>query len=182
MSSTFSNSYDLLWLNNESSQFAEVRNYYADNPSKYRFFKIINDDAKIKAIPMRFLAVSANLKDPYILASNEFLKLPRSLQAAAIWHEIGHIHHGHKQAGSQEEIRKLRLSYIDSNQVMPDELEADQFATKRAGRDSVSRFIEHLIRTRPVGKEGDLNELGRKELQLRLDKLRSMGNEPVGNK
>jgi hypothetical protein len=52
---------------------------------------------------------------------------------------------------------------------MQEELEADQFAVVRLGKAAVIAFLGHCLATRPSGESLGRNELGRRELQLRIE-------------
>ncbi len=99
------------------------------------------------------------------------MALPVNVREAGIWHEVGHIHYKHyfkMPIANQDELRKTRIGYINSGNVMPIEKEADEFAVKRIGKEAVIDFLGFLLETRPGGNMNSLNEMGRKELESRM--------------
>jgi hypothetical protein len=46
--------------------------------------------------------------------------------------------------------------------------EADEFAAGIAGKDALVAFLHHLLVSRPAGEAGSWNEVGRRELELRI--------------
>ncbi len=178
MNNEFGDNYKLLWRKRDM-QVAEVRNRANDN-SGYRVIRVIQDDALMQKINMRFIVATWTDGKPYLIVASEFLQLPRDCQNAVIWHEVGHIHHEHHDTPderglhTQADIRASRIAYIEKSEVEPDEIEADDFAVSRVGKQPVLAFIELLLKTRPKGAPGGLNELGRKELKLRITRIQNL--------
>lgn len=57
---------------------------------------------------------------------------------------------------------------------MKEEKEADKFAVKKTNKELVLSFLNFLIKTRPNGKSGGLNDLGKKELELRIKYIKKL--------
>ena len=56
---------------------------------------VVRNDETLTRIRMRYIATTEEAGEPLILVSDEFLNFPRPEREAALWHEVGHIHHGH---------------------------------------------------------------------------------------
>jgi hypothetical protein len=141
------------------------------NNRVHRTIPILAADDWMRSINMRFLVVRGLDSKPHIVVSDLFMALPISFREAAIWHEIGHVHYGHHNGNytKQEQLRTARLAAIQAGRVMQEELEADQFAVVRLGKAAVIAFLGHCLATRPSGASLGRNELGRRELQLRIE-------------
>jgi hypothetical protein len=66
---------------------------------------------------------------------------------------------------------------IKKRQVMPIEEEADRFAVDRAGKGAVIDFLNYVLATRPTGGNLAWNEMGRKELEIRIAAIQDYGSE-----
>ena len=55
------------------------------------------------------------------------------------------------------------------------EEEADRFAVLQAGKEAVIGFLEHILSTRPSGEKLGLNEIGKRELEIRIESIRVGG-------
>jgi hypothetical protein len=131
----------------------------------------------MERIHMRFLATSWGDGGPKIQVSSAFMTLPRELREAGIWHEVGHVHHEHcfrHDFRNQAQLTTARLKAIEEGQVLPMEVEADRFAVARAGRDALIAFLQHILSTRPTGGELGWNDMGRRELQIRIAAIEAL--------
>jgi hypothetical protein len=138
---------------------------------------VLLDDPLMQRISMRFLATSWGSRGPEIIVSDAFMALPMNFREAAIWHEVGHIHHEHvlqREFQDQSQLRAARISAIQNGQVISHEIEADRFAIKRVGRDAVTGFLAHLLKTRPRGGELGWNDIGCRELELRIATIQAL--------
>jgi hypothetical protein len=175
----FGDKYRLVWRKVGEKQVGEVRNYAIDGKG-YRRVVILLDDELIKKNKMRFLATSWDASGPKIYVSTLFLALPQRLRAAGIWHEIGHVHYEHPLRISfqgQAELRTARILAIKKGKVMPIEEEADRFAIDRAGKDAVIDFLNYVLTTRPSGGNLGWNEMGKKELEIRIAAIQDYGSQ-----
>jgi len=97
------------------------------------------------------------------------MALTLGFKEAAIWHEVGHIHHEHsRDFQDQAQLRAARIAAIHNGQVVSHESKADHFALVRVGKDALIGFLTHLLQTRPTGGELGWNDAGRRELELRI--------------
>jgi len=109
--------------------------------------KIINIDAK------DLIAVS--LKNYRIYVGGRFMKLTPQFKEAAIWHEVGHFHCGHFYQ-KQTEIR--------GGGIVPlRELEADQFAISKIGKDTFLSFLQFMSSLKYHNDDSKL------EFEMRID-------------
>jgi len=132
---------------------------------------VLLDDSEMQRISMRFLATSWGRRGPEIMVNNAFMALPMNFREAAIWHELGHIHYEHHlqvEFQDQSQLRAARISAIQNGEVILHETQADRFAIERVGRDAVTGFLAHLLKTRPRGGELGWNDIGCRELELRI--------------
>ncbi len=178
MNNEFGDDYKLLW-HKRDMRVAEVRNYSNDK-SGYRVIRVIQNDALMQKINMRFIVSTWTDGEPHAIVTSGFLQLAHEYKDAAIWHEVGHIHHEHyhtlaeRGLHTQADIRARRIACIEKGEVEPDEIEADDFAISRVGKQPVLAFIELLLKTRPKDPPSGLNELGRKELKLRITRIQNL--------
>ena len=171
----FGDTYRLLWRRPGTNYVGEVRNYTLDRKG-YRRVPILLDDALMKEINMRFLTASWDDKGPAINVSTTFMMIPRRLREAGIWHEIGHIHHEHHLSGEfrdQSQLRAARLTATKNGLVLPIEEEADRFAVQQSGKEALIDFLEYILGTRPSGEKLGLNEIGKRELEIRIASIRA---------
>ena len=175
----FGDNYEIVWGDDQGSierLTAEVRNYTLDG-AQYRRIPVLRDDAKIRGYNMRFIVCDYDGDEPSIIVSDEFLALPQNMQSAAIWHEVGHVHHEHNFRFSQTDAhahRRERIALIRDGRVQQLELEADCFAVKMAGSAAIIAFLQRLLDTRPKGESGGVNDLGRIELELRIVEIKAI--------
>ena len=170
----FGDRYRLLWRSDRPPRVAYVRNY-AENQRGFRSTPVVLDDGLIKEWRMRFLAYSGRRPQDTIFVSNEFMDLAVGLREAAIWHEVGHVHFDHARRydfSSQEGIQSARVDAIQNGRIVEWEAEADSFAVARVGPEAFIAFLTHVLGTRPTGAPTGLNELGRRELELRIEATR----------
>lgn len=105
-SNGFGDIYYIIWFLPNTKSLDEVRNY-ADDLRRYRRIGISIGDDILKKMNRRFLMTEWTTNGPKIRVSRAFLTIPRSLREAGIWHEVGHIHYGHRDiddAGKQTEL------------------------------------------------------------------------------
>jgi hypothetical protein len=172
----FGDRYRILWWNRKSGCIGEVRNYALDRKG-YRKVPLLLDDALMQKINMRFLATSWGDRGPKITISFAFMTLPLNFREVGIWHEIGHIYYEHNlinEFQDQIQLRAARIAAIESRQVISFEVEADGFAVERVGKDAVIGFLTYLLRTRPTGGKLGWNDIGRRELELRISKIKDL--------
>lgn len=132
---------------------------------------VLLDDELMKRISMRFLATLWGNLGSEITISEAFRALPKDFREAGIWHEMGHIHHVHHLKGefsNQNQLRETRIAAVVSGQITWYEAEADRFAVARAGKAELIGLLTHLLETRPSGGKLSSNELGKRELELRI--------------
>ena len=174
----FGDSYRLIWRKPETAVYiGEVRNYTLDRKG-YRRIPIVHDDILMEKMNMRLLVAKWEDTGPIIYVSTAFMAITRKLQEAGIWHEIGHIHHEHHLRGDymgQSQLRNARLDAIKNGTMLPIEEEADRFAATRMGKYTVLSFLEYVLSTRPSGEKGSLNEMGKRELEMRIAAIRTNG-------
>jgi hypothetical protein len=166
----FGDKYRLVWRKISERKVGEVRNYTTDGKG-YRQVKILLDDEIMGKKKMRFLATTWGARGPEIFVSSLFLAIPKKLREAGIWHEIGHIHYEHFLRSdflNQDQLRTSRISAIKKGQVIPEEAVADRFAVAQAGKDALINFLNYALTTRPTGGKQSWNEIGRKELEIRI--------------
>lgn len=167
----FGDRYRIFWLTGRNSVVAEVRNYSVTS-QHYRRVPIILDDGRMQRASMRLIFTTESDRGPEIVVSSDFVSLPPALGEAAIWHEVGHIHHEHSmrlQHVDQSSLRDARIAAIREGTVIPHETEADAFAVERAGTDALICFLTFLRDTRPRGGTTGVNDLGRREIELRIE-------------
>lgn len=183
MNLIFGNTYKLIWLQKQpsNSQVGEVRNYTKDR-SGYRVIPIACNNALLSRINMRFIVSGSEDNRLAIIVNEAFLSLPKVWREAGVWHEVGHVHYEHfNTVVNQEELRAIRVQHAQNNKVMPQELEADQFAVERVGKAAVSEFLNFLLQTRLNGSFDGLNQLGCKELELRIKQIRNLPSRSLRN-
>jgi hypothetical protein len=172
----FGNSYEIFWNGHKAGVIGEVRNYAINKPG-YRKIEIICDNGLLQNIRFRFLAVSWNEQGPQIFLHTDIFHWPQEVINAAIWHEVGHIHYEHHLKNvyrDQPELRTRRKECIMSGIIPPEESQADIFAVERVGKKPVIDCLEILLNSRPSGHRRSLNELGKKELSLRIEEIKKM--------
>lgn len=167
----FGDTYRLIWRKTGVKTIGEVRNY--DTNSKgYRRIHILLDDDLLNEINMRFLVSTWEKTGPKIYVSTAFMKLSQELREGAVWHEVGHIHYEH-YVGRAEDYRTARISAVEKGRVVPFEEQADLFAIKQVGKAALIDFLLLVLYTRPTGNKTGLNEIGRRELEIRIATIRA---------
>lgn len=172
----FGDRYRLLWRKSGPKQIGEVRNFTTDG-SGCRAIHILLDDELMERISMRFVATSWGDRGPEIHVSSAFMTLSRELREAGIWHEVGHVHYKHYSRHDfrdQAQLRVARISAVERGEVLPLEEEADRFAVARAGKECVVGFLRYLLATRPTGRKLGWNDIGRRELELRIAAIEAL--------
>ena len=172
---TFGERYRLVWRRPGARRVGEIRNYTV-NEKRYRVVPILLDDALMNRISMRFLVSHWNSLGPEILVSCAFMDLPLQFREAGVWHEMGHIHHEHllrDDIRDQAQLRAARLLAVQNGFVIPYEGEADRFAVAHVSRHTLIGFLEYLLETRPSGGRLGWNDIGRRELLMRIAAIRT---------
>lgn len=171
----FTDEYKIVWRKTDNNQIGEVRNY-AENNRGYRIIKIMHDEELMKRINMRYIVSDWTEDGPSIYVSSKFIDLDTNMKNSGILHEVGHIHYEHfiKLELDQDEIRERRINAIQNENIMKEEVEADNFAIKKTGKGSMLEFLNYLKSTRPEGKSNGLNDLGKKELELRIARIEAL--------
>lgn len=175
----YSKKYVLTWrLKPLGNVIGGVRNYRHDD-KRYREIVISHDDVLLEISMMRFAAIHYVKRFPVIVVSKHLLALDRLSREACIWHEVGHVHHHHRQISRDlpgSTVRERRVSAINSGTVVPEEIEADDFAVLHVGADAVISFLRQMLSTRPVSASDSpvkFNDLGRTELERRIERLQN---------
>ena len=171
----FGEKFSIVWQNTGVSQVGEVRNYTLDG-NGYRPIPILLDDVQMNKIKMRFLVSTLNDNGPKIVVSADFMKIPVRLREAGIWHEVGHIVYEHLLSDEfldQSQLKASRQMAIKKGIVLPMELEADCFAILQSGKESIIESLTYLMNTRSPDKKLELNELGKRELEIRITAIRT---------
>ena len=172
----FGDRYRLLWYPAKEGRIGEVRNY-TTNRMGFRLVPVMLDDELMQRISMRYLATSWNNLGPQIIASRAFTTLPQNFKDAGIWHEMGHVHHEHHLRADfedQAQLRAARIAAVKEKRVILLETEADMFAVSRAGKEKFIGFLTHVLETRPLGGTLSWNDLGRRELELRIKAIQAL--------
>jgi hypothetical protein len=173
-STGFGDAYHIIWFLPSARSVGEVRNYTIDL-KRFRRIGISLDDAFLKKMNVRFLATEWTGAGPRIRVSTTFMAIPRSLREAGVWHEVGHIHHGHHfrdNVRGQSELGAPDVT-VAADEPMPGmEEEADRFAVLQSNKEALTGFLEHLLRARPSGGRGGWNEIERRELEARIAAVR----------
>lgn len=172
----FGDRYRLIWNPRNEKRIGEVRNYTTDR-SGFRSVPVLLDDELMQRISMRYLVSSWDDQGPQIIVSRAYTSLPQPYKEAGIWHEIGHVHHEHHLCddfADQTQLRDARIAAIMENRVVRFETEADAFAVSRVGKHGLIEALTHLLATRPVGDKLSWNDLGSKELELRIKAIQAL--------
>lgn len=174
----FGNRYKIVWCINHEPIVGIVRNYSIDNLHR-RDIRIMKNDPDFEKTKFRLIAHAWGENGPAIYGKELFFQLEDYAKEALIWHEVGHIHYEHtlkpeNQFGSQSKLRDYRNSFVKNNDVWPIEIEADIFAVKRVGKTPYLRVLNAMLISRPRGEVDSLNELGRKELEIRINKIKEL--------
>jgi hypothetical protein len=172
----FGKQYRLLWRKPGEKRVGEVRNSTVDGEG-FRIVPIWLDDTLMTRIKMRFLVTNWGNRGPQIFVNSDFMALPVLFRETGIWHEVGHIHHKHflhDDFLNQTQLRSARSLAVKTGRVMPQEKEADHFAVARVGQEAVIGFLEYLLATRPTGGALGWNDIGRRELELRIAAIQSL--------
>lgn len=171
----FEDIYHIIWFVPNTNSVGEVRNYAGDL-MRYRRIGISLRDDRLKRMNRRFLMTEWTATGPKIRVSSAFMAIPRSLREAGIWHEVGHIHHGHRYSEgvpSQTEREDSALITIDRKTLQEMEAAADGFAILHSSKEALKAFLEHLLRARPSAGKGGLNEIEKRELKARIAFVRA---------
>jgi hypothetical protein len=172
----FGNKYRLIWRTPRSKKVADVLNYTIDETG-YRVIPVLLDDDLMQRIDTRFMVSIWEKTGPKIYVSTAYINLPREIGETGIWHEVGHIHHKHHLQNEFYDKGKTiaaRILAIENGNVMSIEKEADSFAVLQSGKEAMIGFLELLLRTRPTGGNFSFNEIGKRELQMRIETIRKL--------
>ena len=172
----FGDKYRLIWQKPGNKKVADVLNYTIDETG-YRVIPVLLDDDLMKRIDMRFLVSIWEKTGPKIYASAAYINLPRAVGEVGIWHEVGHIHYKHhlqNEFYDKEQVIAARILAIENGNVLSIEKQADSFAVMQSGKEAMIVFLELALRTRPAGGNLSLNEIGKRELQMRIANIRAL--------
>ena len=174
--SKFGDKYRLIWQEPGHKKVADVLNYTIDE-TRYRVIPVLHDDDLMKRIDMRFLVSIWEENGPKIYVSTAYINLPRSFGETGIWHEVGHIHYEHhlqNEFYDKEQIIAARILAIEKGKVLSVEEQADSFAVIQSGKEAMIDFLQLAISTRPTGGNLSFNEIGKRELQMRIETIRAL--------
>ena len=174
--SKFGNKYRLIWKEPGQKKVADVLNYTIDE-TRYRVIPVLLDDDLMKRIDTRFLVSIWEETGPKVYVSAAYVNLPRAVGEVGIWHEVGHIHYKHHlQNGfyGKEQVIAARILDIENGNVLSIEEQADSFAVMQSGKKAMIDFLELAISTRPTGENLSFNEIGKRELQMRIENIRAL--------
>ena len=171
----FGEVYYIIWFLSGAKSVGEVRNYTHDL-KRYRRIGISLDDGLLRRMHTRFLATEWTNLGPKIRVSTAFMAIPRSLREAGIWHEVGHVHHGHHFRNEARSHRdsgaSTTLAAVGESGLVMEE-EADRFAVVQSSKEVLIGFLEYLLRDRPSGGRGGRSEFDRRELEARIGAIRA---------
>jgi gamma-glutamylcyclotransferase len=159
---------------NVGNSVGEIRNYTLDETG-VRKIKIIKDDKYLKETNMRFILSTWNEYGPTIIVNADFLNLDENFQDVGLFHEIGHIHnedHINFADETNEEKSKRRINHILQNKLMSEEEKADYFALENVEKEDFIKFIKFLLNSRPNCSEFSKNNLGKRELEIRINRAK----------
>jgi hypothetical protein len=173
----FKDVFHIIWYLPSARSVGEVRNYASDL-KHYRRIGISLGDDVLKKMKGQFLMTEWTSAGPKIRVSTAFMAIPRSLREAGIWHEVGHIHLGHRycdEIGNRAEFGTTPMAIPDqaARQVM--EEAADHFAVIQSSKDALKGFLEYLLHARPSALRGGWSEIERRELVRRISSIRLYG-------
>jgi hypothetical protein len=169
-SNGFGDIYHIIWFLPSTKGVGEVRNYASDL-RRYRRIGVSLGDDLLKKMNMRFLMTEWTTTGPKIRVSTAFMTIPRSLREAGIWHEVGHIHHGHhsyEEVRSQTGVGTSPEMATGDGTVQALEETADRFAVLQSSKEALKGFLEYLLRARSSAGSKGWNETERRELQTRI--------------
>lgn len=171
----FGDIYHIIWFLPNDRGVGEVRNYASDL-RRYRRIGISLGDETLRKANKRFLMTEWTARGPRILVSKAFMTIPRSLREAGIWHEVGHIHHGHRsieKASERTGCEAFPPRGVDHEALQTMEEAADRFAVLQSSKEALRGFLEYLLRTRASCGEAGWNETERRDLQGRIASIRA---------
>ncbi len=172
----FGDKYRLIWRKPGHRKVADVYNYAIDETG-YRVIPVILDDDLMKRIDTRFLVSIWEKTGPKIYVSSTYISFPREVEEIGIWHEVGHIHYEHhwkNEFYDQNHNITARMLAIENGSVLSIEEQADSFAVAKSDKEAVIGFLELLLCTRPTERRLSFNEIGKKELQMRIETIRAL--------
>ena len=172
----FGNKYRLIWRTPVRKTVAYVLNYTIDETG-YRIIPVLRNDDLMKRIDTRFMVSIWEKTGPKIYVSTAYINLPREIGETGIWHEVGHIHYEHhlqNEFYDKEKTIAARILAIENGNVLSIEEEADSFAVLQSGKEAMIGFLELLLLTRPTEGNLSFNEIGKRELQMRIANIRAL--------
>lgn len=170
----FGDIYHIIWFLPGAKSVGEVRNY-APDLRRYRRIGISLGDDLLKKLKMRLLMTEWTTSGPKIRVSTAFTTIPRSLREAAVWHEVGHIHHSHhysEELRSQTERGAFPVIATDHGTLQEMEEMADRFAVLHSSKEALKGFLEYLLRARPAPGRGGPDEVERRGIKARIASIR----------
>ena len=172
----FGDKYRLFWRISGRKTVADILNYTIDETG-YRVIPVLLDDDLMKRIDTRCMVSIWEKTGPKIYVSTAYINLPREIGETGIWHEVGHIHYEHhlqNEFYDKEQTIVARILAIENGNVLSIEKEADSFAVLQSGKEAMIGFLELLLRTRPTGGNLSFNEIGKRELQMRIETIQKL--------
>ncbi len=106
----------------------------------------------------------AIIRVPTIFISSDLSEQPKHIKEALLWHEYGHYYHEtyRKYLNCDKDVLKnLREDKVSHNQVLDDEIIADEFALNMVGKQSLIEALNYL-------KNKRTDDVGIKEIDLRI--------------
>lgn len=105
--------------------------------------RIVHFDSGDKKKNDTVISAATNMFDSdTVLVSDAFNRLPDLLKETTIWHEIGHFYHDHFD---RHQSAKQREDYIIDGKVHPRELEADEFAIAKVGKEALGAILRFML-------------------------------------
>jgi len=145
---------DLIYLIKNYKKINKVLKYNQAFVFKQNYFKTM---VAIGKIPQKF-NLCILMKPNIIIIDRRFFFFPKFIQDFLLLHEVGHFLNGDLKIENQYE---LRLEHIKNNEVIEEELIADEFAIKKLGKFKVKLALKILYL---IYKN--------KELLLRIEKIK----------
>ena len=191
--------YTLLWRTDKSQEeidyYKQIEEYYslpcagevrqfAPFIENYQRIPIVISDGFMSRARMRFVVCSFEKEgEPLIRITSQFMFLYEHIKNPLVWHEVGHVHHAHAFDpiySDNDKIREERTNAAKEGRVQKHEFEADCFAASQVGKRAVLEALTYVYKTRPKSPKGSktmINDLARREIGLRIAKLRKMKNK-----
>lgn len=171
----FTDNYKIMWVTTLGTCVGHVINYYDKQTAYYIDIEMSDLDVDRTGYTIcahTWIRTESNLI-PKIGVTQYFMSYPKNVQEGLIWHEVGHIHYYHvlNNKLKQHELQNLRGKYIESNDVLPMEVEADVFAAKKIGKQAYIDVLKFVKDHRPFESTNLYSAIGKKEYDLRVQKI-----------